>query len=103
MPSIAPVASFAHLAVQFRFETVGILKIHRHFVAVEGQRPGLDFSAPQDPPLHRKGTFVDPASLGGVYSVKRGGTLAVAAIKPDQSCKPVGGPLRLAGVGRDYP
>ena len=39
--------SFAHLAVQFRFEAICIFKIHRHFVAVEGQRPGLDFSASQ--------------------------------------------------------
>jgi hypothetical protein len=28
MPSIATVTSFAHLALQFRFETVGILKVH---------------------------------------------------------------------------
>jgi hypothetical protein len=34
MPSIATVTSFAHLALQFRFETVGILKVHRHLVAV---------------------------------------------------------------------
>ena len=67
--------SFAHLAVQFRFEAIGIFKVHRHLVAVEGQRPGLDFSASQDPPLHRKRAFVDPASLGGVYSVKCGGLL----------------------------
>jgi hypothetical protein len=33
-PSIATVASFAHLALQFRFETVGILKVHRRLVAV---------------------------------------------------------------------
>jgi hypothetical protein len=37
MPSIANVISFAHFAVQFRFETVGIFKVHRHLVAVEGQ------------------------------------------------------------------
>ena len=67
--------SFAHLTAQFRFEAIGIFKIHRHLVVVEGQRPGLDFSTPQDPPFHRKGAFVDPASLGGIDPVKCGGLL----------------------------
>ena len=56
--------------MQFSLEAIGIFKVHRHLVAVEGQRPGLDFSTPQDPPFHRKGAFVDPASLGGIDPVK---------------------------------
>jgi hypothetical protein len=75
------------LAVQLRFEAVGVFIADVDLVAIECQRPHLGFAVPQYPAFDLKTVLTEPTSPGGIDSVKCRRTFAKHAIQSDQAGK----------------
>src|SRR4029077_15638790 len=101
--SLAAPPSLALRAMQLRLEAVGVFKIYRHLVGLEGKYPILRFAVAQDTTLQPKRVLVEPAPPDGVDPVEGRRALSKDPVEPHQSRKMLRGPIGFSGVGRDLP